>query len=28
MFYGHKNTFKTLEELKVSIEDYIKHYNT
>lgn len=27
MFYGHENDFKTLSDLKKSIEEYIKWYN-
>ena len=27
MFYGHEHEFKTLEDLKKAIEDYIKWYN-
>lgn len=27
MFYGHEHDFKTLEDLKKAIEDYIKWYN-
>ena len=28
MFYGHEYEFKTLEELKMAMEDYIEYYNT
>lgn len=28
MFYGHENEFKTLDQLKRSIEEYIVYYNT
>lgn len=27
MFYGHENEFKTLDELQLAIEEYIKWYN-
>ncbi len=27
MFYGHESEFKTLDELKKAIEEYIKYYN-
>ena len=27
MFYGHEDKFKTLDELKKAIEDYIAYYN-
>lgn len=28
MFYGHKAEFKTLDDLKVAMEEYIMCYNT
>lgn len=28
MFYGHEDEFKTLDELKQAIEEYIEYYNT
>ena len=28
MFYGHEYEFKTLEELEIAMEEYIKYYNT
>ena len=27
MFYGHENEFKTIDDLKKAIEEYIKWYN-
>ena len=27
MFYGHEHEFKTLNELKTSMEEYIDYYN-
>jgi len=27
MYYGHKYEFKTIDDLKKAIEDYIKWYN-
>ena len=27
MFYGHEQEFKTLQELKGAMEEYIKYYN-
>lgn len=28
MFYGYENTFKTLEDLRKAMEEYIEYYNT
>ena len=28
MFYGYEYTFKTLDELKLAMEEYIEYYNT
>lgn len=28
MFYGYEYTYKTLEELKIAMEEYIEYYNT
>lgn len=28
MFYGHEFEFKTIEQLKGGIEEYINYYNT
>ena len=28
MFYGHEYEFRTLDQLKKAIEDYIDYYNT
>lgn len=28
MFYRYEYTFKTLDELKIAIEEYIEYYNT
>ena len=28
MFYGYEYTFKTLDELKIAMEEYIEYYNT
>ena len=28
MFYGYENTFKTLDDLKIAMEEYISYYNT
>ena len=27
MFYGHESEFKSLDELKIAIEEYIEYYN-
>ena len=27
MFYGYEKDFKTLEELKIAMDKYIKYYN-
>ena len=28
MFYGHEYEFKTLDELRIAMKEYIKYYNT
>lgn len=28
MFYGHKDEFETLDQLKTAMEEYIVYYNT
>ncbi len=28
MFYGYEYSFKTLDDLKVAMEEYIDYYNT
>ena len=27
MFYGHENSYKTFDEFKKAVDDYIKYYN-
>ena len=28
MFYGNEYSFKTLDDLKIAMEEYIEYYNT
>lgn len=28
MFYGYEDTFETLDDLKIAMEEYIEYYNT